>query len=164
MEQIYAKPSLTFSEALNKATSEMFKISGRSRRSEFWWTMVVVYAVNVFLTPFIGTILSLLAIPLKIRRLHDVGKSGWWWGICAIMETVVVVFFLYDLIILILNDSSSQPQSVILAFILKYMAFWIIILIYKFILFILYCIDSEPYANKYGDSPKYGYSESIRSE
>ena len=132
------KPSLTFSEALNKATNDIFMISGRSRRSEFWWTMGVVYLVNVFLTPFIGTILSLLAIPLKIRRLHDVGKSGWWWGVC--------------------NDSSSQAQSVIWAFILKYLALWVFILIYKLILFIFYCMDSEPYANKYGDSPKYEMS------
>ena len=117
-----ATPSLTFSEATNKATNDIFKISGRSRRSEFWWTMGVVYLVNVFLTPFIGTILSLLAIPLKIRRLHDVGKSGWWWG---------------------------------WGFIIKYLALWVFILIYKLILFIFYCMDSEPYANKYGDSPKY---------
>ena len=128
------KPSLTFSEALNKATNDIFMISGRSRRSEFWWTMGVVYLVNVFLTPFIGTILSLLAIPLKIRRLHDVGKSGWWWGVCAILQTIVVAFFLYDLIILIINDSS------------------------RLILFVFYCMDSEPYANKYGDSPKYEMS------
>ena len=127
-----ATPSLTFSEATNKATNDIFKISGRSRRSEFWWTMGVVYLVNVFLTPFIGTILSLLAIPLKIRRLHDVGKSGWWWGICAILQTIVVSFFLYDLIILVIND---------------------------LILFIFYCMDSEPCANKYGDSPKYVMSE-----
>ena len=138
------KPSLTFSEALK-----------RSRRSEFWWTMGVVYLVNVFLTPFIGTILSLLAIPLKIRRLHDVGKSGWWWGVCAILQTIVVAFFLYDLIILIINDSSSH---VIWAFILKYLALWVFILIYKLILFVFYCMDSEPYANKYGDSPKYEMS------
>ena len=43
-----ATPSLTFSEATNKATNDIFKISGRSRRSEFWWTMGVVYLVNVF--------------------------------------------------------------------------------------------------------------------
>jgi uncharacterized membrane protein YhaH (DUF805 family) len=158
MEQMIEKPSLTFSEALNKATNDIFMISGRSRRSEFWWTMGVVYLVNVFLTPFIGTILSLLAIPLKIRRLHDVGKSGWWWGVCAILQTIVVAFFLYDLIILIINDSSSLAQSVIWAFILKYLALWVFILIYKLILFIFYCMDSEPYANKYGDSPKYEMS------
>ena len=76
MGQMIATPSLTFSEATNKATNDIFKISGRSRRSEFWWTMGVVYLVNVFLTPFIGTILSLLAIPLKIRRLGDMCHSA----------------------------------------------------------------------------------------
>ena len=98
-------------------------------------------------------------MPLKIRRLHDVGKSGWWWGICAILQTIVVSFFLYDLIILVINDSSSQAQSVIWGFIIKYLALWVFILIYKLFLFIFYCMDSEPCANKYGDSPKYVMSE-----
>ena len=146
-------------EAIQRWLANLTNFQGRARRSEFWWTMGVVYLVNVFLTPFIGTILSLLAIPLKIRRLHDVGKSGWWWGVCAILQTIVVAFFLYDLIILIINDSSSQAQSVIWAFILKYLALWVFILIYKLILFIFYCMDSEPYGNKYGDSPKYEMSE-----
>lgn len=32
-------PQLSFSEAFNSATSKIFQFTGRSRRSEYWWTM-----------------------------------------------------------------------------------------------------------------------------
>lgn len=71
-----ATPSLGFVEALNAATSKIFQMKGRSRRSEFWWTQLLVIISGILLTPIIGNILSLLTIPLKVRRLHDVGRSG----------------------------------------------------------------------------------------
>lgn len=84
-------PSLSFSEALNKSTCKIFQFTGRSRRSEYWWTMLLVYLLNIVLTPFIGIFIDIATIPLTFRRLHDTGRSGWWWGICAILQ---VAFFI----------------------------------------------------------------------
>ena len=80
MEERIAIPSLGFSEAVNKAASDIFKFEGRSRRSEYWWSMVIVSLVGIVLTPLFGFVLNLLTIPLTFRRLHDTGRSGWWWG------------------------------------------------------------------------------------
>ena len=44
---------------------------------------------------------------------------------------------------------------ILLAFMTKYIVWIILINIYNVILLILLCIDSEPEANKYGESPKY---------
>lgn len=44
---------------------------------------------------------------------------------------------------------------ILLGFITKYIVWIILINIYNVILLILLCIDSEPEANKYGESPKY---------
>lgn len=72
-------PQLSFSEAFNNVTSKIFQFTGRSRRSEYWWTMALVYLLNIILTPFLGVFLSIATIPLTFRRLHDTGRSGWWW-------------------------------------------------------------------------------------
>ena len=59
---------------------------GRSRRSEYWWVFLFNMIVSSVLTaalPEIAGIWSLaIAIPslaLAVRRLHDIGKSGWWY-------------------------------------------------------------------------------------
>lgn len=62
-----------------------FDFSGRSTRSEFWWfslfQILSVIAVSIVL-PFLSMLYTLIlfipAISVSIRRLHDIGKSGWW--------------------------------------------------------------------------------------
>lgn len=156
MEQIIARPSLSFTEALSKATNDIFKCNGRSRRSEFWWSIAVVYLTHVLFTPFFGSILNLLTIPLKIRRLHDTGRSGWWWGFGAILQCAVFAIIIYEFVMtFIVNDPGRNEQGLVLLFILKCLALWGVILLYKLVLILFYCMDSQPNANRYGDSPKY---------
>ena len=157
MEQITSTPSLGFSEALNRATSKVFQFEGRSRRSEYWWTIAIVYLVSIILTPFVGFVLSILTIPLTFRRLHDTGRSGWWWGGCAILQGIVIVLFVYDIIMAYLNAGNmyGYGDEIIWAFLLKYSLLSLLIVIYKIVLLAFCCIDSEPYENDYGESPKY---------
>lgn len=162
MSQIIETPSLGFSEALNKATSNILKFEGRSRRSEFWWTILIVYLVNIVLTPFAGFVLDILTIPLAFRRLHDTGRSGWWWGGCAILQGIMCLVVIYDIVIFILNSESMASdfhEGVFLSLLLKYLIFSVLILIYKIVLLVFYCTDSEPYENIYGESPKYVVKE-----
>ena len=76
-------PQLSLSEALKEATSKVTQFTGRARRSEYWWTYLVVFILNLLLswTPILGGIVSfvlgLAMIPLTFRRLHDTGRSGW---------------------------------------------------------------------------------------
>jgi hypothetical protein len=46
-------------------------------------------------------------------------------------------------------------DEIMWAFLLKYSVLSVLIVIYKIVLIVLYCIDSEPYENDYGVSPKY---------
>lgn len=64
--------------------------NGRARRSEYWYFALFAFLINFAIgfifgylgMPIIGTILGLvLIIPniaAAIRRMHDVGKSGWY--------------------------------------------------------------------------------------
>ncbi|MGM9794762.1 MAG: DUF805 domain-containing protein [Candidatus Aphodosoma sp.] len=152
-----ATPTLGFVEALNAATSKIFQMKGRSRRSEFWWTQLLVYISGILLTPIVGNILSLLTIPLKVRRLHDVGRSGWWIAISVILN----IFFFIIMCAIIIKYFVSAINSVyfdfsaLMSLLLNYLVFGIIVWIYNTILLVFYCMDSKPGPNAYGPSPKY---------
>lgn len=63
---------------------------GRARRSEYWWftlmniiiSFVVGFIGGLIMFPLIGTFYSLAvlvpSIAVAIRRMHDIGKSGWY--------------------------------------------------------------------------------------
>jgi len=71
---------------------------GRARRSEFWYFLLFQFIVIIallILAAVAGTIGSVLygiyalatlvpGIAVAVRRLHDVGKSGWWYFICLV--------------------------------------------------------------------------------
>lgn len=150
-------PQLSFSEAFNNATSKIFQFTGRSRRSEYWWAMALVYLASIFLTPFLGIFLSILTIPLTFRRLHDTGRSGWWWGIGAIIQFAFVLSLIYDVFMASThaNDLQGYADDLAFAFIAKYSIWLLIIGIYKIVLLAFMCLDSDQYENEYGASPKY---------
>ena len=144
--------SLGFSEALNASTKNIFQFSGRARRSEYWWTMLVVYAVGL-VVPVWGWIAVLMTIPLTFRRLHDTGRSGWWWGAGAIIQGSMIICILYDMfgIMVLQNNMSTSPETLIA----KYFLWGLLVLVWKVILLVFLCTDSDTYENDYGESSEY---------
>lgn len=82
-------PQLSIGEALKAACNKIFQFNGRSRRSEFWWTALVVLIINAITQDTISWLMYLLMIPITFRRLHDTGRSGWWWG-AGIIATYII--------------------------------------------------------------------------
>ena len=175
-----ATPTLSFIEALKSSTNKVLQFQGRARRSEYWWTMLVVYlAILVF--PTVGLLLSIATIPLTFRRLHDTGRSGWWWGIGVLLQIAFMIMLIAFKITLIafmikltfntvmIGIESDWPYMgdgilhmaycIISFFIAKYIVWILIILVYQGILLVFLCIDSEKGENKYGESPKYVESD-----
>ena len=71
-------------EAIRLFFSRYAEFSGRSRRSEFWYAQLFVYLVELglaLLFPSLGWIWTVAvfvpSLAVTIRRLHDIGKSGW---------------------------------------------------------------------------------------
>ena len=146
-------PMLSFPEALKEAGNKVLQFTGHSRRSEYWWTQLLVYGLSLILTPFAGAVLDLFTIPLTFRRLHDIGRSGWWVGGLLILKAGFILMIIADLIVVIATDG-DVPWSV-WGFIAKYWLFFTVILIYQIALIIMCCVDSEKFTNQYGSSPKY---------
>ena len=88
---------LSFQEAIKIVLTEKYCcFTGRASRSEYWWwvlftaligfvmgfVMGFVFNANLEATRVVSWIVNLaLFLPglgLCMRRLHDIGKSGWW--------------------------------------------------------------------------------------
>ena len=101
-------------EAVKSGLTKAFSIKGRARRSEYWWFYLATAIVSGVLSligvglgfiPMVGWVLDIfvglavlaLNVPLitaGIRRLHDVGKSGWWMLLLlACCAGLLIIFF-----------------------------------------------------------------------
>lgn len=113
--------------------SNYFNFSGRSTRSEYWFSLlnnILVFIflyiiigigklINIFDIGLVNIIFSipyyayaiLITIPsfaICIRRLHDIGKSGWWYLICGLLN---FVFGLGAIIFIIFMCLDSSPDN-----------------------------------------------------
>ena len=78
---------LTFVEAVKTVLLENYcNFNGRASRSEYWWYALFAGLLSVIVTLVFesDTISGLLSLALLlpglgvcVRRLHDIGKSGW---------------------------------------------------------------------------------------
>lgn len=152
-------PQLGIMEAISASTKKISQFTGRSRRSEYWWTIAFVFVANIVLTPVAGLVLGLLTIPLTFRRLHDVGRSGWWYGVYFILVGLFIPIFIFDFVIL--HSFTGDWFHTILT---KDLIWLLVIVVYKIILLIFLCSDSQIEDNKYGESPKYHYEEKLDND
>lgn len=96
--------------AISTCFSKYATFSGRATRSEYWYfylLYIIVYIVGLIVAAAVGTsgLLYLFILPLwlpqlavGVRRMHDVGRSGWF-----------LLIPIYNLILLC-TDSASDNQ------------------------------------------------------
>src|SRR6185312_14584545 len=69
--------------------------TGRSNRQEYWISVVLLFVVAFVLTALhmesAGAAISIMWVITWIRRLHDIGRSGWW--AAAPVGLIVAVVF-----------------------------------------------------------------------
>ena len=77
--------------------------NGRSRRSEYWWAYLAVVIISAVLTAVLGelayiwTLATLIPnIAITVRRLHDIGKSGWYYliGLIPLVGPIILLVFM----------------------------------------------------------------------
>lgn len=104
------------------AMKKAFNFSDRSRRKEYWMFVLVTFILTIVLSIIDGavglevaegvgilsTLFSLLIIipslSVTVRRLHDIGKSGWWVLISLIPIIGIIV-------LLVFTVKDSEPAS-----------------------------------------------------
>lgn len=91
---------------------------GRARRQEFWMFMLINWVISVVLGivgglihfSLLGSIYGLaVLVPtlgVGVRRLHDMGKSGWWYLICLV-PVLGAIYLIY----LWCQDSQAEANE-----------------------------------------------------
>ena len=86
--------------------------NGRSRRSEYWWAYLAVVIISAVLTAVLGELAYIWSlatlvpqIAITIRRLHDIGKSGWFYLIGLIPLAGPII-----LLVWMCQDSTEDNQ------------------------------------------------------
>lgn len=85
---------ITFLDAVKLFYKNYTNFKGCATRAEYWYAVLFMFIVNVLLALLGKVGLILLAVfalaniipglAVCIRRMHDIGKSGWWILITAI--------------------------------------------------------------------------------
>ena len=102
---------MDFKTAVITCLTKYVDFTGRASKAEFWWFFLFQIVVSVVLSmvlSLIGTLASLaLLLPglgAGVRRLHDIGKSGWWIlvGLIPIVGWLIAIYWAIQ---------PSQPDS-----------------------------------------------------
>lgn len=114
---------MTFMESISTCFGKYISFSGRAQRSEFWWFVLFIIIGSVITGAFdsamfetrsmmiggmtmsynsgwIGSVFSLVVFlptwAVEVRRLHDIGKSGWWLllGLIPLIGAIILLVWL----------------------------------------------------------------------
>ena len=153
---------MSFGEAIKSVFSKYATFSGRARRSEFWYfylfyiliafglsflSILIPIAKYLYILFGLGVFLPYTAV--TVRRLHDIGKSGWF-----LLIFMVVIFLISMLMFLIIDIIAPTNESSSMTVFIVYSLFVFIVLALAIWLIVWLCKDSQPGENKWGPNPK----------
>lgn len=142
----------------------MFQFEGRLRRSHFWISWGILFAAGFvlglipILGAFVGLALLYPQIAVQVKRLHDMGRSGWW--VVAPFAANIVLFIVGFFAILgnvALNSQGLENEDPA-AMMAMFGSIGGIVLLFFAInlgwLLWIGIVDSQPGRNKFGPNPK----------
>lgn len=144
--------------------SALFSFNGRLRRQHFWISWLILLGAGVVLgwIPFLGIILSLAMIwpnlAIVVKRLHDMGKSGWFavipW-VANIIGFVMIIGAVGTAIFTNPQAFESEDPAVALSMLGSMMGGLAVMFLVN-IAFLLWIgiADSQRGDNKFGPNPK----------
>lgn len=169
----------TLISAFKDFFSRYADFSGRSTLSAYWYWVLASVIIN-FIAAFIGAVLDtdiigyiwglLIFIPtwaIAVRRLHDIGKSGWnllWSIIPTIAFCLVSCCFIASVAmdVAALDIDFEQNPGVLLkcitgqtSWLYALMATAVLALAGAIVIFVFSLLDSQKGTNKWGASEKY---------
>ncbi len=162
------------------ASKDFFKryadFSGRSTLSAYWYwyltNFLICWALAIiekgfFDTPFDSTgmmsglwsfVTLIPSLALWVRRLHDIGKSGWtilWMAIPGVITAAFACVWIYMSMINTAAPTEGGEETVSVIVLIGLMIGALMVLIGGIILFIYSLKDSQKGTNKWGASEKY---------
>lgn len=158
---------MDFGTAISTCLGKYAVFNGRARRSEYWFfflfcTLVdfgadivegVLNAATQVPVP-IATIVSLaLFLPsfaAAVRRLHDVGWSGWWWGAGYLLGFALAILWFAAFVYVNFRLSAIFTNPLGVTALLSTLG----AVGYAIMVFVLMVLPGTPSTNRYGPDPK----------
>ena len=175
-DQPRAEPAAAFAAAANSAftatppsqaydfKSALLSFQGRLRRQHFWISWLILLGAGVVLgwIPILGGLISLALIwpnlAITVKRLHDMGKSGWFavipW-VANIVGFIMIIGAVGTAVITNPQAFESEDPAVALSMLGSMMGgLSIMLLVGLGFLLWIGISDSQKGDNKYGPNPK----------
>ena len=104
---------MDFHAAVNTCFQKYVEFNGRATRSEYWYFVLFLLGIGLVLAVVDGTVYGfgehgsqpfssvfslvtfLPSLAVAVRRLHDIGRSGWWILIALIPLVGAVVLIVW---------------------------------------------------------------------
>ncbi len=144
----------------------LFSFEGRIRRSHFWigWLICLGVGVVAGWIPFLGGLLAIVLIwpnlAISVKRLHDMGKSGWLVAVPWVLNLIVCIggVALMGLSVFAnLSGLENEDPAAIMAVLGPALGlFGLLFLISLGFLLWIGLSDGQPGDNRYGPNPKGG--------
>lgn len=148
-----------------KCIKNYVTFEGRARRKEYWMFVLFNFIVAIILGFFDAILFNAYIIPGKmgylgaiyglfvflpslaviVRRLHDIGRSGWWLAGYYGMVFVCVILMAVGSIMAIAGNSAGPVLALVGLVVVIIAAIWMLVWM---------CLDSQPGDNAYGPNPK----------
>lgn len=76
-------------------------LAGRASRTEYWIVVGAIIALGIGLgfaprLEGVGRGLSIVIVFSQVRRLHDIGRTGWWAAAAVIVPVILMLPFIAD--------------------------------------------------------------------
>lgn len=135
------KPSMSLGESLTSVFNKYATFTGRARRSEYWWFTICYYAIQLIFnfasfgmmagvlsgemsyndpsyslfmmaSVVIGLGLFLPSLAVTVRRLHDIGKSGWniLWAAIPLIGIIIILVWMCQDSDVVANKYGDSPK------------------------------------------------------
>lgn len=163
-------PEVSFVRRMIAPLGRVLEFRGRSTRGEHWPFMGLLFAIYVIGTMLAFTVgplrtsmsiayllvlvLVLLASASVVRRLHDVGWSGWWMAAYLILAAGFVAFYFYWRYGIVRESNFANGPSLLFRI-------WPLLMIYNLamtatllLIFTVSLLDGTRGANRYGPDPQ----------
>ena len=141
----------------------LLKFDGRLRRQDFWISFLIIFGISVVLgwIPLLGTLIGLALIwpniAITVKRLHDMGKTGW----LALVPYVggiigMIVMFVGGAGAFMAAAATGDASAVAAAGGLGAIGLGFLIMLVTGLGFLIWIgiTDSQPGTNQYGPNPK----------
>ncbi len=142
----------------------LFSFEGRIRRSHFWigWLICLGIGVVAGWIPILGGLISIALIwpnlAISVKRLHDMGKSGWFAAIPWVATIVGICVAIAMVGVSALTNSAAlereDPFAIFALIGPAFGAFALVLLVNLGFLIWIGVTDSQPGDNQYGPNPK----------